>query len=69
MFKKKFAQFLLNEADQQTPIVIILGATSVEFTENPQNVGPAFSDRYADMIVRSETPEEVSKIVKIANKY
>ena len=29
------AQFLLNEADQQTPIVIIRGA-QVEFTENPQ---------------------------------
>ena len=29
------AQFLLNEADQQTPIVIIRGA-NVEFTENPQ---------------------------------
>ena len=29
------AQFLLNEADQQTPIVIIRGA-KVEFTESPQ---------------------------------
>ena len=29
------AQFLLNEADQQTPIVIIRGA-EIEFTENPQ---------------------------------
>jgi F420-0:gamma-glutamyl ligase len=29
------AQFLLNEADQQTPVVIIRGA-NVEFTENPQ---------------------------------
>ena len=29
------AQFLLNEADQQTPIVIIRGA-DIEFTENPQ---------------------------------
>ena len=29
------AQFLLNEADQQTPIVIIRGA-NVEFTENPK---------------------------------
>ncbi|MFX1392904.1 MAG: coenzyme F420-0:L-glutamate ligase [Promethearchaeota archaeon] len=29
------AQFLLNEADQQTPIVIIRGV-NVEFTENPQ---------------------------------
>jgi len=29
------AQFLLNEADQQTPIVIIRGA-NVEFTDNPQ---------------------------------
>jgi coenzyme F420-0:L-glutamate ligase/coenzyme F420-1:gamma-L-glutamate ligase len=29
------AQFLLNEADQQTPVVIIRGA-NVSFTENPQ---------------------------------
>ncbi len=29
------AQFLLNEADQQTPVVIIRGVT-VEFTDNPQ---------------------------------
>ena len=29
------AQFLLNEADQQTPVVIIRGA-KVEFTENPK---------------------------------
>lgn len=29
------AQFLLNEADQQTPVVIIRGS-NVEFTENPQ---------------------------------
>jgi coenzyme F420-0:L-glutamate ligase/coenzyme F420-1:gamma-L-glutamate ligase len=30
------AQFLLNEADQQTPVVIIRGA-NIEFTDNPQN--------------------------------
>jgi F420-0:gamma-glutamyl ligase len=29
------AQFLLSEADQQTPVVIIRGS-NVEFTENPQ---------------------------------
>jgi F420-0:gamma-glutamyl ligase len=29
------AQFLLNEADQQTPVVIIRGV-NVEFTEHPQ---------------------------------
>ena len=29
------AQFLLNEADQQTPVVIIRGA-NIEFTDNPQ---------------------------------
>lgn len=34
-----------------------------------RNVDPAFPDRWADMIVRPETPEEVSDIVKIANKY
>ena len=34
-----------------------------------RNVDPAFPDRWADMIVRPETPEEVSEIVKIANKY
>ena len=34
-----------------------------------RNVDPAFPDRWADMIVRPETPQEVSDIVKIANKY
>ncbi|MFX0188867.1 MAG: FAD-binding oxidoreductase [Candidatus Hodarchaeota archaeon] len=34
-----------------------------------RNVDPAFPDRWADMIVRPETTEEVSEIVKIANKY
>jgi len=34
-----------------------------------RNVDPAFPDRWADMIVRPETVEEVSDIVKIANKY
>ncbi len=34
-----------------------------------RNVDPAFPDRWADMIVRPETVEEVSEIVKIANKY
>ena len=34
-----------------------------------RNVDPAFPDRWADMIVRPETIEEVSEIVKIANKY
>ena len=34
-----------------------------------RNVDPAFPDRWADMIVRPETVEEVSGIVKIANKY
>ena len=34
-----------------------------------RNVDPAFPDRWADMIVRPETPEEVSDIAKIANKY
>ncbi|MFX0057352.1 MAG: FAD-binding oxidoreductase [Candidatus Heimdallarchaeota archaeon] len=34
-----------------------------------RNVDPAFPDRWADMIVRPETCEEVSEIVKIANKY
>jgi hypothetical protein len=34
-----------------------------------RNVDPAFPDRWADMIVRPETAEEVSDIVKIANKY
>ncbi|MFX1256644.1 MAG: coenzyme F420-0:L-glutamate ligase [Promethearchaeota archaeon] len=30
------AQFLLNEGNQQTPIVIIRGISNVEFTENPK---------------------------------
>ncbi len=34
-----------------------------------RNVDPAFPDRWADLIVRPETTEEVSEIVKIANKY
>jgi len=34
-----------------------------------RNVDPAFPDRWADIIVRPQTTEEVSKIVKIANKY
>ncbi|MFX1394964.1 MAG: FAD-binding oxidoreductase, partial [Promethearchaeota archaeon] len=34
-----------------------------------RNVDPSFPDRWADMIVRPETVEEVSEIVKIANKY
>ncbi|MHA1526774.1 MAG: hypothetical protein ACTSQD_07070, partial [Promethearchaeota archaeon] len=34
-----------------------------------RNVDPAFPDRLADIIVRPGTPEEVSDIVKIANKY
>jgi len=34
-----------------------------------RNVDPAFPDRWADMIVRPEITEEVSEILKIANKY
>ncbi|MFX0106310.1 MAG: FAD-binding oxidoreductase, partial [Candidatus Hodarchaeota archaeon] len=34
-----------------------------------RNVDPAFPDRWADMIVRPESSEEISEIVKIANKY
>ncbi|MFX0000933.1 MAG: FAD-binding oxidoreductase [Candidatus Hodarchaeota archaeon] len=34
-----------------------------------RNVDPAFPDRWADMIVRPESTEEVSEIVKIANKH
>ncbi len=34
-----------------------------------RNVDPAFNDRWADMIVKPGTTEEVSEIVKIANKY
>lgn len=34
-----------------------------------RNVDPAFPDRWADLIVRPKTTEEISEIVKIANKY
>ena len=34
-----------------------------------RNVDPAFPDRWADMIVRPENSEEISGIVKVANKY
>ena len=34
-----------------------------------RNVDPAFPDRWADIIVKPETTEEVSHIVKIANTY
>ncbi|MHA1729799.1 MAG: FAD-binding oxidoreductase [Promethearchaeota archaeon] len=34
-----------------------------------RNVDPAFPDRWADIIARPGTVEEVSEIVKIANKY
>ena len=34
-----------------------------------RNVDPAFPDRWADIIVRPESTEEVAEIVKIANKY
>jgi len=34
-----------------------------------RNVDPAFPDRWADLIVRPEKAEEISYIVKIANKY
>ena len=34
-----------------------------------RNVDPAFPDRWADIIVRPENPEEISEIVKVANKY
>ena len=34
-----------------------------------RNVDPAFPDRWADIIVRPKTTEEVSEIIKIANKY
>ncbi|KKM82037.1 hypothetical protein LCGC14_1323580, partial [marine sediment metagenome] len=34
-----------------------------------RNVDPAFPDRWADIIVRPETTEDVSEIVKVANKY
>jgi len=34
-----------------------------------RNVDPAFPDRWADLIVRPESPTEVSEIVKVANKY
>lgn len=34
-----------------------------------RNVDPAFPDRWPDIIVRPETVNEISEIVKIANKY
>ncbi len=34
-----------------------------------RNVDPAFPDRWADIIVRPKTTEEVAEIVKIANKF
>ncbi|MHA1729800.1 MAG: FAD-binding oxidoreductase [Promethearchaeota archaeon] len=34
-----------------------------------RNVDAAFPDKLADIIVRPETPEELSEIVKIANRY
>jgi hypothetical protein len=34
-----------------------------------RNVDPAFPDRWADLVARPRSPEEVSEIVKIANKY
>jgi FAD/FMN-containing dehydrogenase len=34
-----------------------------------RNVDPAFPDRWPDIIVRPESSEEVSEIVRIANKY
>ena len=34
-----------------------------------RNVDPAFPDRWADIIVRPQNTEEVSTIIKIANKY
>ncbi|HME51477.1 MAG TPA: FAD-binding oxidoreductase [Candidatus Lokiarchaeia archaeon] len=34
-----------------------------------RNVDPAFPDRWADIIVRPGSPEEISGIVQIANKY
>ncbi len=34
-----------------------------------RNVDPAFPDRWADIIVRPQSTEEVSEIIKIANKY
>jgi len=34
-----------------------------------RNVDPAFPDRWADMIVKPGTSEEISEIVKIANRY
>ena len=34
-----------------------------------RNVDPAFPDRWADMIVRPENTEDISNIIKIANKY
>jgi hypothetical protein len=34
-----------------------------------RNVDPAFPDRWADMIIRPKSSDEISKIVKIANNY
>ncbi|MFX1276666.1 MAG: FAD-binding oxidoreductase, partial [Promethearchaeota archaeon] len=34
-----------------------------------RNVDPAFPDRWADIIVRPESTEEISDIMKISNKY
>lgn len=34
-----------------------------------RNVDPAFPDRWADIIVRPNSAEEISELVKIANKY
>ncbi len=34
-----------------------------------RNVDPAFPDRWADIVVRPGSPEEISGIVKIANKH
>lgn len=48
------AQFLLNEADQQTPVVIIRGS-NIEFTENPQ--------------LTTEMPAEECLYMNIFSKY
>lgn len=34
-----------------------------------RNADPAFPDRWADMIIRPQSSEELSEIVKVANKY
>ncbi|TXT64456.1 MAG: putative FAD-linked oxidoreductase [Promethearchaeota archaeon] len=34
-----------------------------------RNVDPAFPDRWADIIIRPNSVEEISEIVKVANKY